>query len=173
MTQDVTDTGTASLYERITRFSKTTRPPQSPTRRSRVKSPKRYEMVTATGMLLMPVLLIFLVKLILGINLIGDILVFGLIGFLMVALVYALSTGLAFYVSRRSQQKKEKWVAAAVLDHETRYEDGIPEKMVILELEDGRRVTLDADPEASEAATPGTLGWAIIRKQSLTKFAAG
>lgn len=173
MNQDVTDTGTASLYERITRFSKTTQPPQSATRRSSVKPPRRYEMITAGVMLGAPVLLIFLIKMIMGIDLIADILVFGLIGFFLVALVYAISTFLSLFVSGRSEQTKEKWVPAAVLDHETRYEDGIPEKMVILELEDGRRVTLDAEPDVSEAAQPGKLGWAMIKKQSLTKFAAG
>lgn len=166
-------TAPPSLYEKISGFAKTSTPPVSSRAPSRVKPARRYELIIAAALIAVPIALILLIRMFAGISFIGDIMVFGLIGVALVGIVYALSAAGAMYYSKRSVSSKEKWIAAAVLDHETRYDDGIPAKNVILELEDGRRVTLQADETTIAVASPGKIGWASIRKTTLAKFAAG
>lgn len=164
---------TPTLYEKISRFAKTSTPPASKTAPSKVKAAGPKTRIAAIAMLVVPVLLILLVRMIMQSSFFGDLFVLGLIGFIGVAILYAISTYGSVFFSKRARKTKENWVAAAVLDQETNYEEGIPEKRVILELEDGRRVTLSADERTIEIAKPGRIGWASIRKANLLDFAAG
>ncbi len=161
-----------SIYEQLVRFTRTHAPPQTATRRSRVRPASRMEMYIAAGMLALPIILIILNGLIAGDSFIGDILNFGLMGVFLVGIVYALSVAGSMILSKRGSPPAVKWVAAVVLEQDTRFDEGIPVDYVVLELEDGRRVTLKTDSDTSDRAQMGTIGWANIEKSTLVRFVA-
>lgn len=161
----------ASLNAKIERFAASHKPPVSPAPRSRVKPAGRNTQIASGALMGVPVVLLVLTRLIGGESFLGDILSFGLIGFICVALLYALSTWGSVYFANRKSRSADTWVAVGVLDRQKDYETGIPVDVIHLELEDGRRITVTAETELAERVEPGAVGWASIQNARLLKFA--
>ena len=159
-----------SRYEQIEAFTDTHEPPRAETRGSRVKPAANYELIIAGALTLGALVLILLTKLIGGASFMGDILTIGLIGLFCVGVVYALSTAGAWYMARRGSAPQISWTAVAILDKEKSYEDSIPVEHLHLELKDGRRVAVTAEPEIAARAEPGDIGWAHLEKTRMTRF---
>lgn len=170
---DSAETGPNSLFEKIEQFARKTSPPQGESRKSRIRPATQQESITAAGLVGGSLIAILLVKILGGPSFLGDILFFGLFCFFLIALIYAASTLGSVYFANRGIQTRDKWIAAAILEQETRYDDGIPVDMVTVEFEDGRRTSLDTTPGCAEAAKPGRIGWALVDKKKLLRFAAG
>lgn len=162
-----------SLFEKIEHFARKTSPPPSETRKSRVRPPSRNEKFTAVGLVGGSLIAILLVRIAGGESFLGDILFFGLCCFFLIALIFAASAFGADYFARRGSQTRDKWIAAAILEQETRYDDGIPVDTVTVEFVDGRRTSLDLTPGSAETALSGRIGWALVDKKKLLRFAAG
>lgn len=160
-----------SLSARIEQFAAMNTPPVSPVVPSKIKPAGRNTQIASLALVAAPILLIFLTRVIGGQSFMGDVLSFGLTGFACVALVYAASTWGSVYFGTRKSRSSEKWVAVGILERQKNYDSGVPQDMIHLELEDGRRVTVKADPELAGKAEPGKIGWASIKNATLLKLA--
>lgn len=163
--------GAAPLSEKIERFAATENPPASPVRPVTIKAAGRNTRIASVALVIAPILLIVLVKMIGGHSFMGDVLTMGLIGFLFIGVIYALSTWTSVYMASRTPGAKDKWVAVGVLEFQKNYDDGIPVDMIHLELRDGRRVTVKTNPEIAARIQPGLVGWATLKNSELLKFA--
>ncbi|MFC6198551.1 hypothetical protein [Ponticaulis profundi] len=162
-----------SMYDEITSFSENSTPPKTQTVTSRIKHPATFEIGIALALTVGSLIALLLVKLIGGASFMGDILSFGLIGLFCVGLVYAASVGGAIYLSKRGTVPKLYWVAVGVLDRETKDDAPVPVDYLYLELADGRRLSVKADPDIADRAAPGKVGWATFDKTSVTRFVTG
>ena len=122
--------GAAALSEKIERFAATENPPASPVRPVTIKAAGRNTRIASVALVIAPILLIVLVKMIGGHSFMGDVLTMGLIGFLFIGVIYALSTWTSVYMASRTPGAKDKWIAVGVLECQKNYDDGIPVDMI-------------------------------------------
>lgn len=159
-----------SLFTEIEAVSKSSRPPEAKIEESKIKPASRNELIGAAVFVFGPMVVMFLARLIGGASFYVDLLSLGLMCLSFLGLIYAASALGSIFLSKRKKPKPVSWVAAGVLDRVMRADGDMPTEHAVLELLDGRRVTLKLRETVRDVAARGKSGWADIANGELRDF---